>query len=132
MTGLDWLAPKRLPFRGEVLKEMLYGIEASIDRRGSAVGRTLVLNKVGHVTPRDRTRVLGDRREKQAEIPPIVVYGMGGRIPSLQIGPEEGDRIIGHRLVSSEGLALGNRDHGLVVLLPFGGIVELGIAQGLV
>jgi len=35
-------------------------------------------------------------------------------------------------LVSSEGLALGNGGHGLVVLLSFGGIVEPGIAQRLV
>jgi hypothetical protein len=71
-----------------------------------------------HVAPGDGTRVLVHPREKQAEIPPIVVDGVGRIVTPMLIGTEVGNGVGGHKLLSSEGVALRNGGHGLVVLLP--------------
>jgi hypothetical protein len=110
---------------------MLERIEAPIDRRRGSLAGPLLLNKRGHVAPGDGTRLLGYQRKKQAQISPVVIDGVGRIIAPLQIGTELGNGVGCHQLVSSESMALRNGRHGQVVLLPFGGLIELSIAQGL-
>jgi hypothetical protein len=132
MTGLDRIAPQRLSLGRQVLKEVLERMEPPIDGRGALLACALVLKKLRDIAPGDGTGVLVHKSEKQMKIPPIVIDGVGRIIPSLQIGTEVRNGVGCHSLVSSEGVALRNGGHSPVVLLPFGGVVELRITQGLV
>ena len=65
---------------------MLQRIEPPIDGRRGALDLALVLNELRHVAPGDGTGVLVDAPEKQPEIPPIMVDGVGRIVPPMQIG----------------------------------------------
>ena len=111
---------------------MLQRMQPPIDGRRGTLPLALVLNELHHVTPGDGTGVLIGQPEKEPEIPPVIVNGMGRIVPPVQIGTEVGDGHGLHRLLSSEGMALRDGGHGLLILLSFRRIVELGIAERLV
>jgi hypothetical protein len=128
MARFDGIDPERLAFCRQVLKEMLEGMEPPIDRGGHALVLALVLDKLRHVAPGNGARVLGHQREKQAEIPPIIIDGVRRIVPPAQISTEWGNGSRFHPLRSCQSMASGNGGHGLLVLLPFGRIVQLDIA----
>jgi hypothetical protein len=128
VARFDRIDPERLALCRQVLKEMLEGMEPPIDGGGRPLVLALVLNKLRHVASRDGTRVLVHEREKQAQIPSIIVDSMRRIVSPAQIGTEVSNGRGFHGLLFSKGVASGHGGHGLLVLLPFGGIVEQGIA----
>src|SRR5438128_523403 len=88
MAWLDWIGRQRLSLHHEVLKKVFDGMEPSVDRGRSQVGLVLLLNEVLKVTPGHRTQCLGERREKQAEIPPIILDGVRRIVARMQVRTE--------------------------------------------
>jgi hypothetical protein len=51
-------------------------MEPAVDRGRGELRLVLLPDEVLHVTPGHRTQCLGERCEKQAEIPPIILDGV--------------------------------------------------------
>lgn len=68
--------------------------------------------------------------KEQAQIEAIVLHRMARIVAALQIGSKRFNRseCLGHGLASPDVLAQFNLRHGVVILLPFIRVVELGIA----
>ena len=111
---------------------MFEGIQPPIQSRGTESLVVLLRHKLLHVPVRDcrRRPILVD--EEQAEVQSLTIDGMGGIVPPSEIGAKAFDVLLcaGHSLPPMPWAAAFHLLHGLVIVLPFGRFIELGIAQG--
>jgi len=85
MAWLDRIGRQRLSLHHEVLKKVFDGMEPSVDGGRGELGLVLLLDEVLKVTPGHRTQGLGERRKKQAEIPPIILDGVRRIVARTQV-----------------------------------------------
>jgi hypothetical protein len=89
MARLDRIDRQHLPLHHEIVKKVFEGIEPSVDGRRGQLGRVLLLDEVFKVAPGHRTQCLGERREKPAQIPPIILDGVRRIVARVQVRTEE-------------------------------------------
>src|SRR5215813_11597041 len=79
----------RIPILPQIVEKVFEGMEPAVDRGGGQLGLVLLLNEVLNVTPGHRPQGLLERREKQAQIPPIILNRVRRIVPRVQIRTEE-------------------------------------------
>jgi hypothetical protein len=89
MARLDRIDRQPLPLHHEILKKVFEGMEPSVDGRRGQLGLVLLLDEVLKVTPGHRTQCLVERREKPAQIPPIILDGVRRIVARAQVRTEE-------------------------------------------
>ena len=128
MAGLDGIGRQRLTLHHQIVEKVFEGMEPAVDRGGGQLGLVLLLTEVLNVTPGHRLQGLLERREKQAQIPPIILDRVRRIVPRVQI----------RRRASPQGVPcglplllrwLGNFRHRLLVLVPFGRVIEFRMAR---
>jgi len=72
-AGFDGIARETLRFHHEIVKKMLEGIEATVDRGGRELRLALPLDERRDVAPGYHPRGFGERRKDQAQIPAIML-----------------------------------------------------------
>src|SRR5262249_31704748 len=73
----------------EILKKVFERLEPSVDRGRREVGLVLLLDEVLNVLPGHRRQYLVEWREKQAQIPSIILDRVRRIVPRVQIRTEE-------------------------------------------
>src|SRR5207302_1233953 len=89
MAGLDGIGRQRLTLHHQIVEKVFEGMEPAVDRGGGQLGLVLLLNEVLNVTPGHRPQGLMERREKQAQIPSIILNRVRRIVPRVQIRTEE-------------------------------------------
>ena len=129
MARFDGIAPECLAFCRQVLKEMLEGMEPPIDRGGRALVLALVLDKLRHVASGNGARGPWPPARKTGGAPADNYRRCAANSSACA---DKNRRALPHEvpcLPPPGNLPLGNFRHRLLVLVPFGRVIELRIAQ---
>jgi hypothetical protein len=131
MTGLDGIARDELLVETHV-KKMLQGIEPSVDGRPRSAVLMLVRHKLVDLAKGDLGEGDSHFRKEEVQIERIACDGVRRELPVLQVGPKPVDGGLAdviHGLSPVEAMAFFDLRHGVVVLGPFGPVIELGIPE---
>jgi hypothetical protein len=131
VTGLHRITSYELLVETKV-KKMLECIESAVDRRPGTPLVMLVLHKLVHLVKGDLGERDRDLGKEQAEIEGITRDRVRRELPALQVRLKpvySGLADVIPRLPPLEPLVFFDLGHRLVVLRPFGPVIELGIAQ---
>src|SRR5262249_5513340 len=88
MGRLDWIDRQGVALHHEILKKVFDRMQTAVDRRRSEVDLALLLDEGVDIAPGHCTGVLGERREKQAQVPAIILDGVGRIVPPVEVRTE--------------------------------------------